>query len=147
MYTVELGYTLRQNATTHFANILLDTKIYSSVLHFTIYLNNTYYETPESITFQLEDDERFTSYFNLSSGSAIETMFFNTSNPDHTVDQLKVSNSIIYVNEAPVGDYQTQLIVTVRNRAETGNLPLEDMENSTIAITVTKRMCTIANTH
>ena len=74
-------------------------------------------------------------------------MFFNTSNPDHTVDQLKVSNSIIYVNEAPVGDYQTQLIVTVRNRAETGNLPLEDMENSTIAITVTKRMCTIANTH
>ena len=122
------------------SNVLTSSGADSNALQFAIYLNNTFFETPESLTLQIEDygDSPFTSYFNLSSGSAMDTFYFNTSNPAHTVDQLKVSSSVVYVKEAPVGEYQAQLmaIVNVRRAARNAVAP-ENLDNSTITISVT----------
>ena len=138
--TVEDGYTVKQNATFHFTNILSSTDINSTVLFFSIYLNNSLYRTLDSLTLQLEDNGVFTSYFNLSSGNAMDTILFNTPNPAQAFDRLNVTSSILYMNEAPVGEYQAVLIATIRGRAENGMLPLENTDNATITITVSQGM-------
>ena len=139
-FAVDYGYTVKHNASFHFTNILSNTKINSNVLHFTVYLNNSLYQTLESLTLHLKDHDVFTSYFNLSSRSAIEIIFFNTSNPENASDQLIVTRSIVYASEAPIGVYQAELIATVRGRTLNGINPSENMDNATIVIAVTQSM-------
>ena len=139
-FAVDYGYTVKQNSTFHFTKILSNTRINSSALHFTVYLNNSVYQTPESITLRLVDNGIFTSYFSLSSRSAIEIIFFNTSSPADTADQLIVTSSVVYTSEAPTGEYQAELIATVRGRAPNGITPLENMDNSTVVINVAQSM-------
>ena len=138
-FAVDYGYTVKQNATFHFTKILSSTRINSSALHFTVYLNNSY-QSPESLTLRLEDNGVFTSYFSLSSGSAMEIVFFNTSSSANVADQLIVTRSIVYTSKAPIGEYQAELVATVRGRVLNGISPLGNMDNATIVITVTESM-------
>ena len=135
---MEEGYILRQNATFHFNNILTNTRIDSSILYITVYLNNSFYQTSGSLILQLKDkNSPFTSYFTFSTGNTTEVIFFNFGpNRADIGDQLKVSRSIKYLNEAPVGEYTALLIATVKSRAVGEESSQEITDNSTIIITV-----------
>lgn len=135
---VSESYKLQLNSTFYYANISSNTLLNSTVLNFTLFINNSYYQTPKLVTFQLGSSNQFSSYFGFSNRQAVVSLSFNTSNPDHTVDQLKLSQNIIYLKEAPAGDYQTTISVLVRSREEVGLTPQEDLQISTVAITVTK---------
>ena len=108
------------------------------MLDFTLYLNNSYYQTPSSVILQLEAGNQFTSYFSFRSGQSIDELPFSTSNPAHTVDPLKVLSTIVYTSQAPPGRYQSTLTVTVRAREELGLSQLEDVQTSALLFTVTE---------
>ena len=132
---MEESYILRQNATFHFNNILTNTRIGSSVLHITIYLNYSFYQIPESLTLQLQDDNSpFTSYFRFSNGNTTEVIFFNDSDPD----QLRITRRVVSWREVLAGEYRAQLIATLRGMAESGASFQEYTSNSTVIIRVTK---------
>ena len=92
----------------------------------------------DSLTLQLEDDGIFTSYFNLSSGSSVDIITFSNTNTVSTADHVNVTSSVLYINEAPVGEYQAQLIATLKITAENGLSETMHMDNSTITISVTE---------
>ena len=108
------------------------------MLIFTVYLNNSYYQTPSSVTLRLDAGDQFTSYFSFPSGETVDELSFSELNPDHTMDPLKISRNIIYSSKAPPGEYRATLIVTVRTREELGLSPREDVQTSTIVFTVTQ---------
>ena len=108
------------------------------MLDFTLYLNNSYYQTPSSVILQLEAGNQFTSYFSFRSGQRVDGLPFSTSNPAHRVDPLRVLSTIVYTSPAPPGRYQSTLTVTVRTREELGLNPREDVQASTIILTVTE---------
>ena len=122
----------------YYASTPSEAQIGSSVLMFTLYLNNTYYQTPSSVAIQLNSGNQFTSYFTFSNGQTVDELSFSTSNPDHTVDPLKVSGSIIYTSKAPPGEYRATLIVSVVTREELGLSPRTDVQTSTVIFTVTQ---------
>ena len=156
---MEEGYTLRQNATFHFNNILSNTRTGSSILRFTIYLNSSFFQAPGSLTLQLKDENSaFTTYFSFSTGTTTDVIFFNDSNIADTTDQLRVSRSVVNdqlrvsrsvvkVREAPTGEYQAQLIATVSSMAESELSPQEHTDNSTVIIRVTKGMYVTSAMH
>ena len=140
-FSVEEGYILRQNATFHYNNILTNTRVDSSVLAITIYLNFSFYPIPESLTSELLDDNSpFTSYFRFSNGNTTEVIFYNgsESDPDDTCDQLRIVRRVVTLREVPAGEYRAQLVATLRGRTEIGAALQEYTSNSTVIIRVTK---------
>ena len=103
------------------------------MLNFSLYLNNTYYQTPESVFFHLASSDQFTSYFSFSNNQSVEIVSFNQS---HSIDELQVSRSIIYRKEAPQGEYRSTIIVTVLTREEVGLSPREDTQTAILAFAV-----------
>lgn len=144
---MEEGYVLQQNATFHFNNILVDTKTDSTVLHITIYVNYSFYQYPESLTLQLQDDNSpFTSYFSFSSGNTTLTISFNDFDPDSAQDQLTIRRGIVNSREVPPGEYQAKHIATLRGRNDVSAHALlqEHTSNSTVIIRVTKsKLCRV----
>ena len=60
----------------------------------------------------------------------MQTVSFNDTDVDNTVDPLRVSGSVVYQNKAPAGEYRTSISATVT--------PQGDTESATIALTVTR---------
>ena len=129
-HLVEVGYKLQLNSTIYYATISSDAQLNTIILTFTLYLNNTFYQTPDSVTLQLRNTNQFTSYFGFSSNRPIETVYFSNSDPDSVVDPLRVSRSVVYVNRAPAGEYQTTISATVN--------PQGDIQSADIALIVTQ---------
>ena len=126
------------NASVYYASTPSDAQLRSSVLNFSLYLNNSYYQTPSSVALQLNARDQFTSYFSFPNGRRVDELSFSTFNPDHIVDLLNVSGSIIYASKAPPGEYRATMIVTVRTREELGLNPQEDVQTSTLVFAVTQ---------
>ncbi len=127
---VEEGYKLQLNSTIYYATIPADVQLNTIVIHFTLYLNNTFYQIPASVTLQLGSSNQFTSYFSFANEGSLQTVSFNDSDPENNVDPLPVSGSIVYLSRAPVGEYQAFITTTVN--------PQGDTESATIILTVTQ---------
>ena len=127
---VEEGYKLRLNSTIYYATLSSDAQINTIVLNFTLYLNNTFYQTPSSVTLQLSGSNLFTSYFTFTNNRPLETVTFSDSDKESATNPLKVSKSIVYVNRAQAGEYQAIISATVN--------PQGDIESATVALTVTQ---------
>ena len=127
---VEEGYKLQLNSTIYYATISTDVRLNTVILRFTLCLNNSFYQTPNSVTLQLGSSNQFTSYFSLTNNGSLQTISFNDSDPEDTVDPLRVSGSIVYLSKAPVGEYQAIITATVD--------PQSDTETATISLTVTQ---------
>lgn len=125
---VEEGYKLQLNSTTYHATISADVQLNTIILRFTLYLNNTFYQTPDSVTLQLGSSNQFTSYFSFANKGSLQIVSFNDSDPENDVDPLRVSGSIVYLNMASAGEYQAIITTTV--------MPQGDTESATISLTV-----------
>ena len=137
-HLVSAGYKLQLNSTVYYANVYSGTKLNSAVLNFSLYLNNTYYQTPESVLFQLEISGQFTSYFSFGNHQSVEMISFSLSNPNHSTDELKVSRSIIYRNEAPPGEYHNMITVILITREEVQLIPQVDIQRASLVFTVSE---------
>ena len=133
---VEEGYKLQLNSTIYYATISADVQLNTIILRFTLYLNNTFYQTPASVTLQLGSSNQFTSYFSFANEGSLQTVSFNETDPENAVDPLRVSGSIVYLNNAPAGEYQAIITATVT--------PQGDTEIAMIALTVTQGISNIA---
>ena len=120
------------NSSMYYGLISSDAPLNTAVLNFILYLNNTYYQTPASVTLQLGGSNQFTLYFSFRNTMKRETILFNVSSS--LEDQLIISRSILYTKQAPPGVYQTILSATVRTREEIGLNPLGDIQNSTVTV-------------
>ena len=127
---------MQLNSTIYYANFPSNVEVNSIILSFTLYLNNTYYQTPESVFLQIGSSNQFTTYFSFSNKQVVDMVTFSLSNPDHTSDELEVSRSIIYRNEAPPGEYRSTVTATVISRDDVGLIPKEDTEMADLAFTV-----------
>ena len=87
-----------------------------------------FYQTPGSVTLQLGSSNQFTLYFSFANKGSLQIVSFNDSDQENDVDLLRVSGSIVYLNMAPVGEYQAIITTTV--------MPQGDTESATISLTV-----------
>ena len=136
--TVSSEYKLQLNSTFYYANFSSDTRLNSTVLNITLYLNNTYYQTPESATFILGNINQFTSHFSFSNGQGVEPLTFTESSLELTDDHLKIPIRIIYLKEATPREYETVMVVIVKAREAAGLIPYQDVQRSAVRFTVTK---------
>ena len=105
------------NATRYVASITsADTHSGESVVSFTIFINNIYFQIPQAIVFQIETDTN--ASFVFEDGDESDLLIIDANDPNFdpvTVPILKISKQIVYVGTQPaqVGEYEGELTVTV----------------------------------
>jgi len=125
------------NATRYVATVSSpDTHGGESIVSFTVFINNTYFQIPQAIIFRIETDTN--ASFVFEDGEESDVLIIDASDPNFdpaTVPNLKVLKPIVYVGTQPaqVGEYEGELTVTVVPQ-QAGNIQLL---KSAIHITIT----------
>ena len=139
-YAVPEDYRAILNATTYATSVTTDdTQSGEPVVSFTIFINNTYFQIPRAIIFQIETTNASIVF---EGGEVSDVMIFDGSDPNldpATVPILKISKPIVYEDTQGVqaGEYEAELTVIVVAREEAGIAQLLESQTSTIQITVT----------
>ena len=130
------------NATRYAASVTTDDiRSGVSIVSFTIFIDNTYFQIPRVTIFQIETNAN--GLFVFEDGEESDVLIFDASDPNldpATIPILKISKSIVYEDTQGVqaGEYEGQLTVTVVPRDNAGiNRQLE----SAVQITITGMLC------
>ena len=129
------------NATRYVASITTDdTQSGEPIISFTVFINNTYFQIPRAIIFQVETSTNVSIAFEDREES--DVLIFDASDPNFdpaTVPILKISKPIVYesTQSMQAGEYEGELTVIVVAREDAGILQQLESQTSTLQITVT----------
>ena len=116
--TVAADFRVSLNATAYQAAVQSNIDIGTPVLMFTIYINNTYFQTPQSVLIQPSSDN-LDDIFALDNGDDDDVVVFEQTNNFDKI--IAISRSIIYNRIATTaGEYKGSLTITVLVREDSG---------------------------
>ena len=124
------------NATRYVASVTsADTHSGESVISFTVFINNIYFQIPQAIVFQIETDTN--ASFVFEDGDESDLLIIDANDPNFdpvTVPILKISKQIVYEGTQfmQAGEYEGELTVIVVAREGTEVIPVEWTSEITI---------------
>ena len=133
-------YRVALNATTYMTEIAADISLGTPVVSFILYIDNTYFQTPQAVLIYLTRKGSFRPYFLLDNQEEADVIVFSPPGDTRTnrdTSMIMLSRSVLYAEPAPAGLYEYDLVVTVLTRQElSGVLPLRETQVSPLNITV-----------
>ena len=128
-------YKVAINASTFIETFQATTTLGSPILTFIIYVDSTYFQTPQAVLVYLESNDSFPPFLLLDNQKESDVVVFSTS--DDLPARIQYTRSIIYGRPAIAGEYQLSLVVSVLAREElSGVIPLRETRTSSLYITV-----------
>lgn len=123
------------NATAFIETFQASDPLKSPVVNFVIYIDNTYFQTPQALLIYLIKGGSFPSFLLLDNEEESDVVVFSAD--DELPPQIQYTRSVIYVNPAEAGEYDFDLVVSVLVREElSGLVDLRETRISTIHVTV-----------
>ena len=135
LLTVTSDYRAALNATIYMATVAADTPLGSPVLTFKLYIDNTYFGSPQAVIFHLMRNGSFEPVFAFDNGEETDTMVFSDFN--NSLPVIEISRSILYFDTTTAGRYEYTLSVTVVARKGSGVTSLQETLISPVQVTVT----------
>ena len=112
------------NATKFVADILNETPLGTPIIHFSVVVNNTYFNNPQSVGISIVRNDLIESTFKLQDGTTSETIVFGSTNPVLPADNatIIIKDSIMFVQNVMVSNlpamYNFDINVFVAARSE-----------------------------
>ena len=131
-------YRVILNATRYTASVTTDTHNGEPILTFTVFINNTYFQIPRAVIFQIETNTN--ASFTFEDGKESDLLTFDPNfDPTTSYPILKISKQIVYGGTQPAqaGEYNGKLTVIVVNQEGTGVSPLIGVQTAVLQITIT----------
>lgn len=123
------------NATAFIETFQASDPLKSPVVNFVIYIDNTYFQTPQALLIYLIKGGSFPSFLLLDNEEESDVVVFSAD--DELPPQIQYTRSVIYANPAEAGEYDFDLVVSVLVREElSGLVDLRETRISTIHVTV-----------
>ena len=109
-------YRVILNATRYTALVTTDTRDGEPVVTFTVFINNTYFQLPRAVIFQIETNAN--ASFTFEDGEESDVLTFDPNFDPATYPVLKISKQIVYGGTQPAqaGEYGGELTVIVVNQ-------------------------------
>ena len=125
------------NATHYTALVTTDTRDGEPVITFTVFINNTYFQLPRVVIFQIETNTN--ASFTFENGEESDSLTFDPNFDPATYPVLKISKQIVYGGTQPAqaGEYGGELTVIVVNQEGTGVSPQIGVQTAVLQITIT----------
>ena len=104
------------NATRYTALVTADTRDGEPILIFTIFINNTYFQIPRAVIFQIETNTN--ASFTFEDGEESDLLIVDAHDPNfdqNAVPLIKLTKQIFYRSAVPLqaGEYEGKLTVIV----------------------------------
>ena len=131
-------YRVILNATCYTALVTTDTCDGEPILTFTVFINNTYFQIPRAIIFQIETNTN--ASFTFEDGEESDLLIFDPNfDPATSYPILKISKQILYGGTQPAqaGEYNGKLTVIVVSQEGTGVSPQIEIQTAVLQITIT----------
>ena len=131
-------YRVILNATRYTALVTTDTCDGEPILTFTVFINNTYFQIPRAIIFQIEANTN--ASFTFEDGEESDLLTFDPNfDPATSYPILKISKQIVYGGTQPAqaGEYNGKLTVIVVSQEGTGVSPQIEIQTAVLQITIT----------
>ena len=131
-------YRVILNATRYTALVTTDTRDGEPILTFTVFINNTYFQIPRAVIFQIETNTN--ASFTFEDGEESDLLTFDP-NFDQATSYpiLKISKQIVYGGTQPAqaGEYNGKLTVIVVSQEGAGVSPQIGVQTAVLQITIT----------
>ena len=126
-------YRVILNATRYTALVTADTRDGEPVVTFTVFINNTYFQLPRAVIFQIGTNTN--ASFTFEDGEESDLLTFDPNFDPATYPVLKISKQIVYGGTQPAqaGEYGGELTVIVVNQEGTG----VRLQTAVLQITIT----------
>ena len=130
-------YRVILNATRYTVLVTTDTRDGEPVITFTVFINNTYFQLPRVVIFQIETNTN--ASFTFEDGEESDSLTFDPNFDPATYPVLKISKQIVYGGTQPAqaGEYGGELTVIVVNQEGTGVSPQIGVQTAVLQITIT----------
>ena len=131
-------YRVILNATRYTALVTTDTRNGEPILTFTVFINNTYFQIPRAIIFQIETNTN--ASFTFEDGEESDLLTFDPNfDPATSYPILKISKQIVYGGTQPAqaGEYNDKLTVIVVSQERAGVSPQIGVQTAVLQITIT----------
>ena len=112
-------YRVILNATRYTALVTTDTRDGEPVVTFTVFINNTYFQLPRAVIFQIETNTN--ASFTFEDGEESDLLIVDPNFDPATYPVLKILKQIVYGGAQPAqaGEYGGELTVIVVNQEGT----------------------------
>lgn len=130
---MDSDYRVALSATVYTGSIASNTSLGTPVINFTMYIDNSYFQNPKTVTIHLVHiSPTNTSAFTLENGE--NTITF-TSNSNPSVPNA-VSRSIFYSAVTTAGEYELSLVVSVTTGVDSGLDQALEVRGSLVQISI-----------
>ena len=126
------------NATRYTVLVTVAADTHEPILTFTVFINNTYFQIPRAIIFQIETNTN--ASFTFEDGEESDLLTFDPNfDPATSYPILKISKQIVYGGTQPAqaGEYNGELTVIVVSQEGTGVSPQIGVQTAVLQITIT----------
>ncbi len=128
-------YRVAVNATTFIETFQATSTLGTAVVNFIIYIDNTYFQTPQAILVYLVKNGSFPSFLRLDNEEESDVVVFSST--DDLPSRIQYTRSLIYMEPASAGEYRYDLVVSVLAREELSpSLDSRETRISSLYITV-----------
>ena len=95
-------YRVAFNATVFYASILANTPLQTPILYFSVIINNTYFETLQTVNLSIVGYNRTEhDIFRFENGTIDEEILFGIDEPPPETEVVIIERPILYFNEPP----------------------------------------------
>ncbi len=123
------------NATVFIETFHANQPLGSPVLTFIVYIDNTYFRTPQAMLIYLVKQGSFPSFFTLDNKEESDSIVFTPE--DDLPSRIQYTRRVVCAEPAEAGEYQLDLVVSVLAREElSGELDLRETRVSSLHVTV-----------